>query len=92
MDWQILSNGTVPYEAGRASSFDYYTYCTEAYLVTALFAKNLNYSVNLFNYVSPNGGSIKKIIDLLIKYSVTKELTMLGSTLIPSTLVYFYLL
>jgi hypothetical protein len=80
---QILADGTIPYEARRASSFDYYVFCLEGYLVAAQFAKNMNYDTNIFKLEASSKGSIKKTIDLLIYYGVTKKVQMPGTNVDP---------
>jgi hypothetical protein len=80
---QIMSDGTMPHEAGRASSYDYYVYCLEGFLVAAQFAKNMNYGTDIFLLEASSKGSIKKTLDLLIDYGVTKKQVMPGSNVDP---------
>jgi len=65
---QIEVNGTLPQELARTQSFSYSYFDIQALFYLASLTPES--SVELFNYSSPDGRSIKKAFDFLVPYAI----------------------
>lgn len=68
---QIKKNGKIPSALIRTKSVAYTEFNLEAFITLATMGEKLG--VPIWNYVSPNGGSIKGGIDYLDKYLLGEE-------------------
>jgi len=68
VDMQIQPNGTLPQELARTNSFSYSHFDIQAFFYLASLTTYS--SVDLFNYSSSDGRSIKKAFDFLVPYAI----------------------
>lgn len=66
IDQQIQSDGSMPKELARTKSMSYITFNLRAFITLARVGDQLG--VNIWDYSSPDGRSIKKAIDYFIPY------------------------
>ena len=66
IDAQIKPDGSMPLELSRADGFSYSLFNLNAMMQVAGMSSRLN--VDLWNYQSPTGGSIRKALDYLTPY------------------------
>jgi hypothetical protein len=75
LDKQMDNNGNFPKEMERTTSLHYTTFVMEAFFIIAHMADYMG--VDLWNYTSPSGKSLKKGFDALRPY-ITQEKTWEG--------------
>ena len=68
IDVQIESDGRQPLELARTKSWSYSLMNLNAFMHLAVMSDYL--MVNLWNYETPSGGSIKKALDYLLPYAM----------------------
>ncbi len=71
IDSQIEPDGSQPHELHRTRSHSYSITNLAAFTRLAVLGKKVN--VDLWNYESPDGGSIKKAYEFMIQYLVTDK-------------------
>lgn len=69
--WQIKSDGSQPIELERTRSMHYSSFNVEALSRLAEIGRSVR--VDLWNYQSPEGGSLRRAIDHLARYTGTNE-------------------
>ena len=68
---QIEPDGRQPLELERTTSLGYSTMCLEAWFTTATLAEQVK--VNIWDYATPDGRSIKKALDWLLPYALGEK-------------------
>jgi hypothetical protein len=71
LDKQMDSSGNFPLEMKRTISLHYTVFVLDPFFTTADLAKNVG--INLWNYVSPSGKSLKKGFDAVLPYLLQEK-------------------
>lgn len=71
IELQIEPSGAQPLEEARTNSFGYSTFSLEALMKLAMIAHTAG--VNLWNYKSPRGGSIRGAVDYLLPFALKQS-------------------
>lgn len=69
IDSQIASNGVQPLETARTKSWYYTCRNLEIFYLLGLMAKNVD--VDLFDYIGPQGGGLRKALDYALPFSIS---------------------
>jgi len=68
---QMEADGKQPLELERATALGYSTFCLEAWFTAAILAEKVD--IDIWNYTSPDGKSIKKAFDWLLPFAMGEK-------------------